>query len=192
MDAPLRSLGSGSRVGVNLAAWPSGHGGLPGAGPSPACSGYLAVWAVAATWIIAWSGPFAAAPCLCPDRGSSIVLHRGLPLFWGPRSCLCSCWSWAPKGWRVHRPVPRPLPLEGSPKEVVYCHMSRLVHLRPLPARDPQTLSIWPRSAPSAVAVGERGCTELNSPEWSSPASDASSAAEDSTPRRPTRRRLEL
>ena len=59
------------------------------------------------------------------------------------------------------------------------------------PARDPRVISVWPLSAPAAVGERERGCTELCSPVWSSQDSSASSSGEDSTPRRPTRRRLE-
>ena len=58
--------------------------------------------------------------------------------------------------------------------------------------RDPRTIPIWPLTAPAELSERERGCTELCSPVWSSHTSDASSSSEDSTPRRPTRRRLDL
>ena len=59
------------------------------------------------------------------------------------------------------------------------------------PVRDARVASTWPLSAPAAIGVRERGCTELCSPVWSSPDSSASSSGEDSTSPRPTRRRLE-
>ena len=58
------------------------------------------------------------------------------------------------------------------------------------PVRDPRVVPVWPISAPAAVGARDRGCTELCSPVWSSQDSSASSSGEDSTPRRPTRRRL--
>ena len=60
------------------------------------------------------------------------------------------------------------------------------------PVRDPRTIPIWPQSAPTALGVRERGCTEVCSPVWSSHDSDASSSEDESTPRRPTRRRVDL
>jgi hypothetical protein len=64
---------------------------------------------------------------------------------------------------------------------------------RPSPAslmRDPRTIPIWPLTAPAELSERERGCTEPCSPVWSSHTSDASSSSEESTPQRPTRRRL--
>ena len=60
------------------------------------------------------------------------------------------------------------------------------------PVRDPRTIPVWPMSAPTALGERERGCTEVCSPVWSSHDSDASSSDDESTPRRPTRGRLDL
>ena len=63
---------------------------------------------------------------------------------------------------------------------------------RPSPAplvQDPRTIPIWPLTAPATPHGREQGCTEQPSPAQSSYSGDASS--EDSTPRRPTRRRLD-
>ena len=54
--------------------------------------------------------------------------------------------------------------------------------------QDPRTVPIWPITAPAALYEREQGHTELPSPARSSSTGDASS--EGSTPRRPTRRRL--
>ena len=56
--------------------------------------------------------------------------------------------------------------------------------------QDPRTVPIWPLTVPETLRERERGRTEPPSPGRSSYSSDASS--EGSTPRRPTRRRLDF